>query len=104
VIDVIYDAERGYPQQIAYTLRPDLRSRDLQYWLAMLNGTLANCPPVTYIGQTIRVTDFEVLTPLVEQLTEATPEVGVGHPAKPDTSISGTTKSPTEIPQSHSSQ
>ena len=92
MLDVVYDSQRGYPLQIAYTLRPDLRSRDLQYWLAMLDGTLTNCPPVTYIGQTIRVTNLDALPPLAERLTEATPEIGVGNPAKPETSIEGSVK------------
>ena len=41
---------------------------------------------MTYIGQTIRVTKFEVLSPLVEQLSESTPEIGIGNPDKPETS------------------
>lgn len=70
-----YDADRGYPLEIVYTLRQDLRTRDLQYWLALLDGTLANCPAVTYIGQTIRVTSLEPLEPLANQLAaEATKE------------------------------
>ena len=83
-MSVTYDPQRGYPQQITYTLRQDLRNRDLGYWLAMLDGSLANCPQVTYIGQTITVTSLESLPPLVESLTEATPEVGVGEPTKPE--------------------
>ncbi len=82
--EVIYDPERGYPQQITYTLRQDLRSRNLEYWVALLNGSLANCPQVTYIGQTIRVTALEALPPLVEQLNEATPEIGLGDSNKPE--------------------
>ena len=58
--------------------------QSVQYWLALLDGLLANCPPVTYIGQTIRVTSFEVLPPLVEQLTESTPEIGIGSLIKPE--------------------
>lgn len=70
-----YDADHGYPLEIVYTLRQDLRTRDLQYWLALLDGTLATCPQVTYIGQTIRVTSLEPLDPLAEQLSaEATKE------------------------------
>ena len=84
VMDVIYDPEHGYPKQITYTLRQDLRSRDLQYWLALLDGSLANCPQVTYIGQTIRVTSLEALPPLVEQLSEATPEISIGEAIKPE--------------------
>ena len=82
-LGAVYDPERGYPQQITSTLRQDLRSRDLQYWLAVLNGSLANCPPVNYIGQTIRITAFEALPPLVEQLTESTPEISIGDAIKP---------------------
>ena len=81
---VTYDPERGYPTQITYTLRQDLRNRDLGYWLAMLDGSLANCPQVTYIGQTISVTSLEPIPPLVDNLTEATPEVGVGQTSKPE--------------------
>lgn len=85
---VTYDPERGYPLEIVYTLRQDLRRRDIQYWLAMLDGTLANCPPVTYIGQTIRVTSLETLAPLVEALTEEAtkePHIDEGAAAKPET-------------------
>jgi len=81
---VTYEPQYGYPQQITYTLRQDLRTRDLGYWLAMLNGSLANCPQVTYVGQTISVTSLTPLPPLVENLAEATPEVGVGNPVKPE--------------------
>jgi hypothetical protein len=87
VMEVVYDPERGYPQEINYTLRQDLRSRDLQYWLAMLNGSLAQCPQVTYIGETIRVTSLEALPPLVEQLSESTPEIGIGDPTKPEATV-----------------
>ncbi len=83
-VTAVYDPQYGYPQQITYTLRQDLRSRDLAYWLAMLDGSLANCPQVTYIGQTISVISLVPIPPLVENLTEATPEVGVGNPTKPD--------------------
>ena len=83
-MQAIYDPERGYPQQISYTLRQDLRSRNLEYWLAMLNGTLANCPQVTYIGQTIAVKSLNPLPPLVEQLSESTPELNIGAPTKPE--------------------
>ena len=89
-MDVVYDPEHGYPQQITYTLRQDLRSRDLDYWLAFLNGSLANCPQVTYVGQTIRVISLEALPPLVEQLTESTPEIGIGDPTKPETTVEAT--------------
>lgn len=81
---VAYDPQRGYPTQITYTLRQDLRSRDLSYWLAVLDGSLANCPQVTYIGQTIRITSLTQLPLLVDSLAEATPEVGVGEPSKPE--------------------
>ena len=90
VTDVVYDPERGYPQKITYTLRQDLRSRDPQYWLAMIDGSLANCPQVTYVGQTIRVTSLEAVPPLVEQLAESTPEIGVGDPGKPEVTNEGT--------------
>lgn len=82
-----YDAELGYPLEIIYTLRQDLRTRDLQYWLALLDGSLANCPQVTYLGQTIRVTSLEPLEPLAEQLAEATKEplLGDGTNEKPKT-------------------
>lgn len=83
-VTAIYHPDKGYPQQITYTLRQDLRTRDLQYWIAMLDGTLGNCPQVTYIGQTINVVSLEPLDPLVEQLSEPTPEVGVGSPFKPE--------------------
>ncbi len=82
-MSVVYDPERGFPTQITYTLRQDLRNRNPGYWLAMLDGSLANCPQVTYIGQTIRVTLLEPIPPLVDSLTEATPEVGVGQASKP---------------------
>ncbi len=83
---VTYDPERGYPRQIVYTLRQDLRTRDLQYWLALLGGSLANCPPVTYVGQTISVTSLEALAPLVEQLADPTKEplISDGEAAKPE--------------------
>jgi hypothetical protein len=79
-----YEPERGYPVQMTYTLRQDLRARDLQYWLALLDGSLANCPQVTYIGQTINVTSLEVIAPLVDQLSEATPEISIGNVNKPE--------------------
>ncbi len=81
---VTYDPERGYPTQINYTLRQDLRNRDLGYWQAMLDGSLANCPQVTYIGQTINVTALTELPPLVDSLAEPTAEVDVGNPIKPE--------------------
>ncbi len=87
---VTYDPQYGYPTQINYTLRQDLRNRDLGYWLAMLDGSLANCPQVTYIGQTLSVTSVTPLPPLVESLTEATPEVGVGNPIKPELTAEAT--------------
>lgn len=82
-----YDATYGYPLEIVYTLRTDLRTRDLQYWLALLDGSLANCPVITYGGQTIRVTSLEPLKPLVQQLAEATKEplLGDGANEKPKT-------------------
>lgn len=81
---VTYDSTLGYPLQITTTLRQDLRTRDLQYWIAMLDGSLAACPPVTFIGETIAVKSLEVLPPLVEQFNEATPEIGIGNPIKPE--------------------
>ena len=69
-----YDTQYGYPLEIVYTLRQDLRTRDLQYWLALLDGSLATCPQVTYLGQTIRVKSLEPLQPLAEQLAESTKE------------------------------
>ncbi len=79
-----YDSERGYPVQMTYTLRQDLRTRDLQYWLALLDGSLAKCPQVTYIGQTISVTSLEMIAPLVDQLSEATSEISIGNAIKPE--------------------
>lgn len=58
-ISVAYDPQRGYPQHITYELRPDLRWRYLEYWLARLNGSLAQCPPTAYVGQTITVLSLE---------------------------------------------
>ncbi|MEZ4668395.1 MAG: DUF6174 domain-containing protein [Anaerolineae bacterium] len=56
---VTYDPQRGYPQQIIYELRPDLRWRYLEYWIAQINGGLAQCPPTAYVGQTITVLSLE---------------------------------------------
>ncbi|MBA3873237.1 MAG: hypothetical protein H0X30_29230 [Anaerolineae bacterium] len=99
-LDVTYDPERGYPQKLAYALNQNSRPHDP---LSLLNGSLANCPQVTYIGQTIHITKLEALPPLVEQLSESTPEVGVGKPDKEqtgsETSIGGAIKP--EVTPSH---
>lgn len=54
-VDVAYHPEQGYPQQIVYQLHPERRWFYGEYWQALLSGTLQQCPPINYIGETITV-------------------------------------------------
>jgi hypothetical protein len=67
-LDVSYHPQLGYPQRITWALGQEQRWRYIDFWLAQLSGR-AQCPPVTYIGETIEVLSLEMLPP------EATPEV-----------------------------
>ncbi len=69
-VEVTYHPEQGYPQQIVYQLQPNRRWFYAEYWQALLSGALQQCPPTTYIGETITV---QSLTPLPPQPT-ATPK------------------------------
>lgn len=94
-----YDPERGYPTTIEYRLRPDWRWSDPAFWLAQLNGTLAQCPMTAYVGQTIRVVGFEALPaaeaeapvkePLVAGDKKPESESGIEELAKPEATAEG---------------
>lgn len=72
-IQVDYDPTLGYPTRIQTVLRPDWRWRDPAFWLAGLRGELAACPPIVFVGQTIRVASFEVLKPQGAEKSEKQP-------------------------------
>lgn len=81
-IDVTYHPEQGYPQQIVYQLHPERRWFYAEYWQALLNGTLQQCPPIDYIGETITV---ESLTPLeaIVPTPVKTPNGSIGEVIEP---------------------
>ena len=85
-ISVTYDPQRGYPQHITYELRPDLRWRYLEYWLAQVNGTLAQCPPTAYVGQTITVLSLEAAPAQAEPTgaPDKTPSDSIGEAIQPE--------------------
>lgn len=61
-IDVAYDPTLGYPQRLEYRLRPEDRWRSLDFWRSQLSSN-APCPPASYIGQTITITELTPLKP-----------------------------------------
>lgn len=67
-LEVVYHPQLGYPQRITWALGQGQRWRYIDFWLAQLSGRV-QCPPVTYLGETIEVLSLEAL-----QL-EATPDV-----------------------------
>lgn len=91
-VTVTYDPQRGYPQQIIYELRPDLRWRYLDYWIAQLNGSLALCPPTAYVGQTITVLELDVSPATTPEQSapeksdegEKAPSSSIGEAIKPE--------------------
>jgi hypothetical protein len=64
-----YDPTLGYPSQIRYQLQPEMRWRYPDFWGNLLSGQ--TCPPVTFVGQTIRVTSLTRLKPVAPTLAPA---------------------------------
>ncbi len=74
-IDVIYDPERGYPQQLIYRTMPELRWHYLEYWQAQFSGNPV-CPlsaknALPPSSETITVLSLKPLKP-------AKTELGIG--------------------------
>lgn len=67
-LEVAYHPQSGYPQRISWTLGQGQRWRYIDFWLAQLSGRV-QCPPLTYLGETITVLSLDALPP------EATPDL-----------------------------
>jgi hypothetical protein len=80
-LDITYHPQHGYPQMLAYRLRPDLRWQYPEYWQAVISRQLQQCPPSTYLGETIEV---QSLTPLDAQPADQQPPITT--PDKPTSS------------------
>lgn len=65
--DVIYNAERGYPEKIVYRLMPDVRWRDPNFWIAQLTGKLSCLSSGKGSAGTEQTITVTALTPLKDQ-------------------------------------
>jgi hypothetical protein len=63
-VSVSYDPALGYAADLVYRLRTELRWQYPEFWDALVNNTLQDCPRSQYVGQRIRVLSITALPPI----------------------------------------
>jgi hypothetical protein len=63
-VTVTYDPTLGHATDLVYRLRPELRWQYPEFWDALINNTLQDCPRSQYVGQRIRVLSITALPPI----------------------------------------